>query len=257
MKELKRYLDSRIGEFSFYFEDLRSGYTYTFKEHKVMQAGESIILPISIVFMKEIELNKLNLQEKVKIGEEDRVESAYGILDVLGHDEYSLKDLLIASVVQRDITAANKLIEIIGLDRINEGIKEFGLKDTKIVNKISSNVQEVENLISTRDIAQCFRILSKNEYLNKDNSEFLINLSKKCQIRSKIPYYLPKSEWNNIANSPGRLDLIENDSALICIEKGEFIFSIMSRNLPNNVYGATIISRLSKMMWDIVQSNWK
>lgn len=257
MKELKRYLDSRTGEFSFYFEDLRSGYTYTFKEHKGMQAGESIILPISIVFMKEIELDKLNLQDKVKIEEKDRIESAYGILDVLGHDEYSLKDLLIASVVQRDITAANKLIEIIGLERINECIREFGLADTKIVNRISSNIQEIENLISTRDIAQCFRTLSKSEYLNKDNSEFLINLLKKCQIRSKIPYYLPKNEWNNIANNPGRLDLIENDSALICIEKGEFIFSIMSRNLPSNVYGATIISRLSKMMWDIVQSNWK
>ena len=36
------------------------------------------------------------------------------------------------------------------------------------------------------------------------------------------------------------------------ISKGNFVFTVMSKNLPNNVYGLVIISKVSKMMWDIV-----
>ena len=33
MKEIKRYLESRIGKYSFFFEDLESGFIYGYNEN--------------------------------------------------------------------------------------------------------------------------------------------------------------------------------------------------------------------------------
>ncbi|MGV8984484.1 MAG: serine hydrolase, partial [Clostridium sp.] len=61
----------------------------------------------------------------------------------------------------------------------------------------------------------------------------------------------------SIANKGGSLENVENDAALIMIPKGNFIFTVMASNLPNNVYGITTISRVGKMVWDIIDKDWK
>ena len=42
MKEIKKYLESRIGKYSFFFEDLKSGYVYGYNENVSMTAIGSL-----------------------------------------------------------------------------------------------------------------------------------------------------------------------------------------------------------------------
>ena len=40
MKEIKKYLESRIGNYSFFFEDLKSGFVYGYNENvQMVSAG--------------------------------------------------------------------------------------------------------------------------------------------------------------------------------------------------------------------------
>ena len=64
MKEIKRYLDNRDGVYSFYFEDLKSGYTYGLNENLQMPAAGCIKVPIAMTLMKEIEIIDLILMIK-------------------------------------------------------------------------------------------------------------------------------------------------------------------------------------------------
>jgi len=254
MKELKRYLDSRIGEFSFYFEDLKSGYTYGFHHKKQMDAAESIMLPIAIALMKEVEDKSLSLEDKVTIGDDEKYDSYCGIMKYLNSREFTLNELLIAITVQSDLTAANKIIEILGFEKINMHLKSMGLKNTVINSKLGENGN---NLSTAYELSKCFSLLYREEYLNKKNSKLLIELLTNSQFRNKIPFYLPIDSWSSIANKAGHKENVEIDSSLLNIKKGDFVFTVMTKNLPSNVYGITIISRLAKMMWDIIDSNWR
>ena len=42
MKEIKKYLETRIGKYSFFFEDLESGFTYGYNEHEKANIYDSI-----------------------------------------------------------------------------------------------------------------------------------------------------------------------------------------------------------------------
>ncbi|GLC32066.1 serine hydrolase [Clostridium omnivorum] len=259
MKEIKRYLDNCIGEYSFYFEDILSGYTYSFNEKNIMPSASLIKLPIAISLMKEVELGKISLKDKVEISKEEMVDGS-GIIHEFDERMYSINELLIAMLIQSDNTAANKLIELLGMNKINEYIKTMGLKDTVLKRKMmdyAAREKGLENLTTAYDMSSLFKALHNSTYLICENSKFLLDILKRQQIRDKIPFYMPMREWSNIANKTGTLDGIENDSSLITISKGNFVFTVMSKSLPNNVYGVVTISRVGKMMWDIIDRNWK
>lgn len=258
MKEIKRYLDGRLGKYSFYFEDLDSGYSYGLDESEKMPSASCIKLPIAIALFKEVERGNVNLNEKVYISKAEMVDGS-GILFEFDEREYSVKELVVAMLVQSDNTATNKIIDLVGIERINEIIKEIGLESTELNRKIrDAELREkgIANYSSSGDLSKCFKILYSKSFLNEDNSKFIVNVLTRQQVRNKIPFYIPKKEWNSIANKSGSLDGVENDSALMMVSKGNFVFTIMSEQLPNNVYGLVTISRVAKMMWDIIETSW-
>lgn len=254
MKEIKRYLDTRQGTYSFYFEDLNSGYSYGLDENVLMASASCIKVPIAIALFREVENNKIDLNLKIMINKEDMVDGS-GIIYEFDEREYSIKELLIAMLIQSDNTATNKIIDILGIERINELVKEMGLVNTSLNRKIRdviSREKGIQNTSSSFDLSACLKMLYNKTYLNEKNSNLLLKILCRQQVRNKIPFYIPKKEWSNIANKSGSLPGVENDTALFMISKGNFVFTVMSKNLPNNVYGLVTISKVSKMMWDIV-----
>jgi beta-lactamase class A len=259
MKELKRYLDTRIGEYSFYFEDLDSGYTYSLNEKTAMPSASCIKIPIAISLLKEVENKSICLTDKFLVSKQDMVDGA-GIIHEFDEKEYSLKELLTAMLIQSDNTATNKIIDVLGMEKINSVSKDLKLKDTVLKRKMmdfKARENGLDNFSSSFDLSRCLKILHLGSYLNKENSDLLISILRRSQTREKIPFYIPQREWKNIGNKSGSLDGIENDAALMNLDKGNFVFVAMSKDLPNNVYGIVTLSRLGKMMWDIIDKNWK
>ena len=116
MKVIKKYLETREGNYSFYFEEINSGYVYGMNENKEMVSAGCIKLPLAMLLLKEVENGKLELQSKIKMETEDNIHSGTnGIIHEFSAKEYSLYDLLIAMLIQSDNTATNKIIDILGM----------------------------------------------------------------------------------------------------------------------------------------------
>ena len=127
MKEIKKYLESRIGNYSFFFEDLKSGFVYGYNENVQMISAGCMKLPISISLIKDVERGNVSFMDKVKIEGADKVYGT-GIIHEFNSRDYTVFELLVAMLIQSDNTAANKIIDIVGMDKINEDIGEMGLK---------------------------------------------------------------------------------------------------------------------------------
>lgn len=258
MKEIKKFLDSRIGDYSFYFEDLSGGYAYALNENVKMPAAGCMKLPISIALLKEVENNKYDINMKVKVKAEDMVYST-GILHEFSERDYTIKELLVAMLLHSDNTAANKIIDVVGIERINEIIKDMGLTNTVLnrkaidERKVSCNIQ---NYSTVADLSRCFKMLYSKRYLNEEHSSMIVDILKRQQIKNKLSYYYPERIKEEIANKTGDIDNVENDAALFNINKGSFIMTVMSCKLPNNVYGQITLARVGKMALDIIEAGW-
>ena len=162
-------------------------------------------------------------------------------------------------LIQSDNTAANKLIDIIGMDNINRDIKGMGLKNTVLNRKTTderNSKDEIENITSAYDLAQIWKHLYNATFLNKDNSQMLIDILMRQQIKNKLALYIPDDLKYEISSKTGDKSGVENDTELIRLSKGNFSFTVLSMGIPNSVYGTVTIAKCGKMMWDEVMNNW-
>ena len=65
--------------------------------------------------------------DKIKSVKEDKVYGT-GIIHEFDDRDYTIFELLVVMLIQSDNTAANKIIDIVGMDNINEDIKANGSK---------------------------------------------------------------------------------------------------------------------------------
>lgn len=258
MKEIKKYLESRIGKYSFFFEDLSSGYVYGYNENVKMTAAGCMKLPIAIALIKEEELGNLSFLDKVKIEGKDKVYGT-GIIHEFNEREYTIFELLVAMLIQSDNTATNKIIDILTMDRINTVIKEIGLKNTELKRKTCderANKEAIENITTAYDLCYIWKSLYNATYLNENNSTMLIDILRRQQIKNKLALYITEDLKYDISSKTGDKQGVENDTELISLNKGNFTFTVMSKDIPNSVYGTVTLAKSGKMMLDNITNNW-
>lgn len=258
MKEIKRYLESRIGTYSFFFEDLESGFSYGYNENVQMTSAGCMKLPIAVSVIKYVQDGNCSFLDRVKIEENDKIYGT-GILHEFDDRDYTVFELLVAMLIQSDNTAANKLIDIVGMDTINEDIRSLGLKNTKLNRKTSDEravSTGVENITSAYDLSKLWKILYRAEFLDEKNSQMLIDILQRQQMKNKLALYIPDDLKYEISSKTGDKAGVENDTALLHIQKGAFAFTVLSMGIPNSVYGTVTLAKCGKMMWDCVMNNF-
>lgn len=258
MKEIKKYLESRVGKYSFFFEDLKSGYVYGYNENVSMTAAGCMKLPIAVSLIKEVENKKVDFMDKIKIQASDKVYGT-GIIHEFNEREYTVFELMVIMLIQSDNTAANKIIDIVGMEQINEDIIAMGLKNTRLNRKTNderTNITDIENITTAYDLSKIWKHLSNGTFLSKDNGQMLIDILRRQQIKNKLALYIPDDLKIEISSKTGDKKGVENDTAYLELPKGKFVFTVLSQDIPNSVYGTVSLAKSGKMMWDGVMNNW-
>ena len=258
MKEIKKYLESRIGKYSFFFEDLKSGYVYGYNENVSMTAAGCMKLPIAVSLIKAVEDKKVDFMDKIKIETSDKVYGT-GIIHEFNEREYTVFELMVIMLIQSDNTAANKIIDIVGMEQINEDIRTMGLKNTRLNRKTNderTDITDIENITTAYDLSKIWKHLSNGTFLSKDNGQMLIDILRRQQIKNKLALYIPDDLKIEISSKTGDKKGIENDTEYLELPKGKFVFTILSQDIPNSVYGTVSLAKCGKMMWDDVMNNW-
>ena len=258
MKEIKKYLETRIGTYSFFFKDLESGFSYGYNENVQMTSAGCMKLPIAVSVIKYVQDGNCSFLDKVEIEEKDKIYGT-GILHEFDNRDYTVFELLVAMLIQSDNTAANKLIDIVSMDRINEDISALGLKNTRLNRKTSDEravSTGVENITSAYDLSKIWEILYKGEFLDEKNSQMLIDILQRQQMKNKLALYIPDDLKYEISSKTGDKSGVENDTALLHLKKGSFTFTVLSMGIPNSVYGTVTLAKCGKMMWDCVMNNF-
>lgn len=258
MKEIKKYLESRIGNYAFFFEDLKSGFVYGYNENVKMTAAGCMKLPIAVSLIKAVEDGKIDFLNKINIDSKDKVYGT-GIIHEFNEREYTVFELLVAMLIQSDNTAANKIIDILTIDSINEDIRKMGLENTILNRKTTderNSKDEIENITSALDLSKIWKHLNKGTYLKSENGQMLIDILMRQQIKNKLALYIPENLKCEISSKTGDKFGVENDTEFIRLNKGDFSFTVLSMGVPNSVYGTVTLAKCGKIMWDNITNKW-
>jgi len=166
-----------------------------------------------------------------------------------GITRVTLRDLATMMVAVSDNSATNVLIDRVGMDTVNAFLGKQGLRETRLRRKmmdLKAAGEGRENVSTPGEMMSLLQALYRGEILNQEmTADFFKVLSTHKQ--SFIPRNLPDDL--KIANKPGELEGVRNDSGVIFLDKRPYILCVMTTYLRHERDGEEAISGISLAAW--------
>lgn len=213
--------------------------TFAWNDCQLFPAASLIKLPIMWKVFKEIESSHLSLSQKFLIDQSNKV-GGFGVLKELHSGiSLSLEDLVTLMIIISDNTATNFLIDLLGMDAINQTIRKIGMKQTSLQRKmmdLEAKQKGLDNFTCPSDIAIFFKKLLFGQDPSCALREKMLDILKRQQCNNKLPLGLPKGAI--LAHKTGDLSGTEHDVGVLYHENDPRAFIIvLTKDLVDNEDG--------------------
>ena len=230
--------------------DLTDGHKYLLHANDVYPQASSIKICVLAELYRQAQQGKLKLTDLYTVNAADLVQDS----DIMGGltpgvTQITLRDLATMMVAVSDNSATNVLIDRVGMDNVNAFLKAQGLRDTRLRRKmmdLKAAAEGRENVSTPNEMLNLLQALYRDEILNKEmTADFFKVLS--THKDSWIPRDLPDDL--RIADKPGALEGVRNDSGVIFVDKRPYVLCVMTTYLHRERDGEEAISNISLAAW--------
>jgi beta-lactamase class A len=217
-----------------------------------MPAASLIKVFILAEAMDEVKAGNYKLEDEYKIKGSDIVEGSPALQNKQAGTKISFGTLLEKMITVNDNTATNMLIDILGMDTINEYIQAKGYEDTVLSRKmmeVEAQKAGKENYTSVNDLVNIFERLYNNKCVSADYDKKMLQLLKEQKANNKIPALLPKNII--IAHTDGDLPGVQNDCGIV-YAKENYILAIMTDGSIDKSKTLKTINQISSIIYNSV-----
>ncbi|WP_306569037.1 serine hydrolase [Faecalispora jeddahensis] len=250
-EKIREYLNQQPGEQAVFIKDLTDGETLCFHEKAVFPSASTIKLVIMACLLDQVKTGRLSLEDPVVLTEEMRT-GGDGILKELsaGH-RFSLREILTLMIIVSDNTATNILIELMGMDAVNEMAGRLGLSRTVLGRRMmdsEARKQGKDNYTCAGDIAHILELIYEQKCVDVPSSRLMLDILRRQQQSGRLQLYLP--EEVEIAHKCGDLDFLEHDAGIVLLPKRPYLIVVLTRDNPTNKDGREVIGTVSRMVYE-------
>ena len=208
-------LKSMPGEVSVFYEDLVTGETWAHRTDIPLVAASVIKVPILIEAFRQARDGLLSMDEVFSIRPEQKMPSC-GALTYL-HDglNVTLRDLCVLMIIVSDNTAANILIDRLGMDSVNLTLRGLGLQKTVLRRKLfdaEASARGIENTITAGEMGKLLKMLYLGRCVSPRADAEMLSILRDQRLNGKMPFFL--SDYK-IAHKTGEDDGITHDVGIV------------------------------------------
>jgi beta-lactamase class A len=215
--------------------DLTDGWILLRNADRVFPAASSIKIAILLELYRQDQEARAGAKGKAKLDDiytfdpKDLVEDSRIMAGLTpGVTRVTNRDLAQFTVAVSDNTAANILIDRVGKDNVNTMLRGLELSKTMLRRKmmdIAAARRGDENVATPQEMVRLLEAIYKGKTLDKQSTAaFIKQLSTLKQ--SYIPRLLPENV--QVANKPGELEAVRNDSGIVFAPNRPFAISVMT-----------------------------
>jgi beta-lactamase class A len=247
IEQVDRNLDGVMGVA---IEDLTTGDHYYLRGDEVFAQASSIKITVLANLYLQAQQGKLKLTDLYTLQSSDLVPDSQ-IMNGLtpGITRVTLRDLATMVMAVSDNSAANVLIERLGIQNVNAMLDSLGLPHTRLQRKmmdLEAAKQGRENISSPREMMTLLADIYRGKLLNQEMTADLLRVLS-TNHASFIPRDLPADL--RVADKEGELEAMRNDSGIVFVEGRPYVICVMTAFLRNEREGEEAITKVSLEAW--------
>ena len=247
--ETDRNLDGVLGVA---IEDLYTGQKFLLRADSVFPQASSIKIAVLAELYHQAQLSAQGTSAKAKLTDLYTMRTADLVADsdimgglTPGVTQITNRDLATMMVAVSDNSATNVLIDRLGMENINALLDSLGLHNTRLRRKmmdVKAATEGRENISTPQEMLTLLEKIYQGKVLNKEmTADFFKMLS--THKDSFIPRDLP--DGLQIANKPGELEAVRNDSGIVFLQNRPYIICVMTTYLNRERDGEVAIAKVS------------
>lgn len=205
-----------------------------------------IKVPVLAALAAAVDHGEHRWDEPVRVNADDRAAGS-GVIQYLSPREYLLRDAATLMIVVSDNRATNMIIDLLGIERINDYCRGAGWPGTILGRRmfdLEARDRGRDNFSTPRETADLLARLAAGTLLSAASTEVVLTMLRRQQLLYKLPAWLPPD--TPAANKTGNMTGVENDSGILYLPSGPVVVSVYINELNTPPLGWLAIQRIGR-----------
>ena len=263
-KRIEAEITSFSGKMSVYANDFK-GNVIDLNADEKFETASCIKLFILADLFNQIEKGKKSLDDILEYEESNYINGS-GVLRNLDMGiKMTVKNFATLMIIVSDNIATNMMIDYLGIDNINNSIREFGLQNTVLHNKIDFEKYDKLGTSTPRDYGFMLESIIQGTLISKSASEQMLEILRKQHYNSMLiksyPHYYLDSENTGdeeiiyIGSKSGSMNACRNDGGIVTTPYGSYVLVMFTKEFHDPLYysehESTVFgSKVSRLLFD-------
>ncbi|MBI4352030.1 MAG: serine hydrolase [Elusimicrobia bacterium] len=239
------------GRAGIYIKDLNTDRVWEHNPDQLFRAASLIKVPIMASVLEKIKRGELSLDTRLKLTRRDRAGGSGSLKWAREGTMLTVMEIVFRMITESDNTATRMLIERTGMDYLQRAFGELGLINTRIYPEgmnLTSGPVSRENYTTAREMAGLLERLYKGEVVDKEASEFMLDMLKhNNRSRSRLRKCLPPG-WE-LGHKTGLLRRACHDMGVVYSPRGDYIIAVLTGDVPDYAGAKNFIARVAKQTY--------
>jgi beta-lactamase class A len=226
-----------------------TGDRFSYNGDRKFGAASTVKIPLMIEIFRQIDRGERKLDDEYVLRAED-IAVGSGVMLHLHHGmTFTLNDLIYLMISISDNTATNILVDMAGMDAVNETIRSLGMGNSNLGRKMKgrpAQAGEQENWATPNDYAKAVEALLDSTAASADSCRKMLAMLETQQNSRRISRYLPEREDIRWGSKTGSVKGVTNDVGFITSPAGTLIVSVYCEGLPDQHLGEKAIGDISR-----------
>ena len=235
LERIQEIAEKAPGLYGVYVYELDSGDSYGINTDIRFEAASTIKVPILIKLYKEIELGRVNREQKLSYIPAD-YEEGTGSIQMTGFgSEWTVSELAAKMMKESDNVAKNMLFRLLGYSEVETFAAEHG-----------SEFDIYYNETTPRDMGNLLRLIYGNGVVGPELSREMIGLMVDTEFEDRLPRYL---DGVTVAHKIGTLGDGVSDVGIVLADERPFVICFYSSGSGSEATAAGTIALIAATVY--------
>ena len=210
-------------------------------------SASMIKLVVLAALLDKAAAGQIDLSAQVEVTSSDIV-SGTGTVQDDGPGTYELRELARRMIADSDNTATNVIVDLIGMDAVNEEASKLGLTGTVMARKMMDMVaadQGMRNRMTSDDAATILNLIASGKLVNEQMSELAMSFLLQQTINAGLTDAIPAGV--QVAHKTGELIQAEHDGGIV-LAAHPYVLVVMTEGIDNYL-GVSVIADVSRAVY--------
>ncbi len=259
------------GTVGLYIHVLDTDEVFQINPGHVFPSASVIKIPMLALLLKDVAEGRVDWEARRAIDPKNRV-GGTGILFELDQDyQPSIAALARLMIVLSDNTATNEIMDIIGIERMNQFCRDMGYENITLMRKMldfEAIKQGRNNYMCAGEAGRLLVEIARGSFVSPEISQRIVDIMEHQQCRNKlpallpaVPSYAPEEDKKNlkpgsllVANKTGDLFGIQHDVGIFTLPDGRrYVISMFTGDLESDAQGIQTVAQVSRLVYDALK----